>query len=47
MLFGVGTADPATLVPASAILLATATVAAFLRARQAACAIRSRLCEAE
>jgi putative ABC transport system permease protein len=36
MLFGVGAADPATFVTASVLLLAAATVAAFLPARQAA-----------
>ena len=36
MLFGVGAADPATFVTASLLLLAAATVAAFLPARQAA-----------
>ena len=36
MLFGVGAADPATFVTASVLLLAAATLAAFLPARQAA-----------
>jgi ABC-type antimicrobial peptide transport system permease subunit len=36
MLFGVGAADPATFVTASVLLLAAATVAAYLPARQAA-----------
>jgi putative ABC transport system permease protein len=36
MLFGVGAADPATFLTASVLLLAAATVAAFLPARQAA-----------